>query len=181
MCVEIRACNAAVLGDCGRFPLWIESAKSCVNYRAVFQITSCCTPDLRICIVVCMHVMCFVGCAGGLSHNKLLVLCTSMKHHSLDPDASAGTRTLRRLGTTTFLGIQQKYVCSLHVFTICTTTLRMQRWIQTKNKFPCTWEAYSSENELTDSSGDDYYPAPGTILPIHHSVACVIRRSSFCH
>ena len=27
MCVGLRACNAAILGDCGRFPIWIESTK----------------------------------------------------------------------------------------------------------------------------------------------------------
>ena len=32
MCVGLRACNAAVLGDCGRYPLWIESARRCVKY-----------------------------------------------------------------------------------------------------------------------------------------------------
>ena len=32
MCVGLRACNAAVLGDCGRFPIWIESAKRCIKY-----------------------------------------------------------------------------------------------------------------------------------------------------
>ena len=32
MCVGVRACNAAVLGDCGRFPIWIESTKTCIKY-----------------------------------------------------------------------------------------------------------------------------------------------------
>ena len=32
MCVGLRASNAAVLGDCGRYPLWIESARRCVKY-----------------------------------------------------------------------------------------------------------------------------------------------------
>ncbi|MEW8548219.1 MAG: reverse transcriptase family protein [Candidatus Thiodiazotropha sp.] len=32
MCVSLKACNAAVLGDCGRFPLWIESNKRCIKY-----------------------------------------------------------------------------------------------------------------------------------------------------
>ena len=32
MCVGLRACNAAVLGDCGRFPIWIESTKRCIKY-----------------------------------------------------------------------------------------------------------------------------------------------------
>ena len=32
MCVSLRACNAAVLGDCGRVPMWIESSKRCIKY-----------------------------------------------------------------------------------------------------------------------------------------------------
>ena len=32
MCVGLRACNAAVLSDCDRYPLWIESAKRCIKY-----------------------------------------------------------------------------------------------------------------------------------------------------
>ena len=32
MCVGIKSCNAGVLGDCGRFPLHIETAKRCVKY-----------------------------------------------------------------------------------------------------------------------------------------------------
>ena len=32
MCVGIKSCNAAVLGDCGRFPLYIETAKRCLKY-----------------------------------------------------------------------------------------------------------------------------------------------------
>ena len=36
MCVGLRACNAAVLGDCGRFPNWIESTKSCIKYWMKF-------------------------------------------------------------------------------------------------------------------------------------------------
>ena len=32
MCVTLRACNAAVLGDCGRVPMWIESTKRCIKY-----------------------------------------------------------------------------------------------------------------------------------------------------
>ena len=32
MCVGIKSCNAAVLGDCGRFPLHVETAKRCVKY-----------------------------------------------------------------------------------------------------------------------------------------------------
>ena len=27
----LYACNAAVLGDCGRFPIWIESTKRCIK------------------------------------------------------------------------------------------------------------------------------------------------------
>ena len=30
--VGLRACNAAVLGDCGRFPIWTESTKGCNKY-----------------------------------------------------------------------------------------------------------------------------------------------------
>ena len=32
MSVRLRACNVAVLGDCGRFPIWIESTKMCIKY-----------------------------------------------------------------------------------------------------------------------------------------------------
>ncbi|MEW8542874.1 MAG: reverse transcriptase family protein, partial [Candidatus Thiodiazotropha sp.] len=32
MCVSLHSSNAAVLGDCGRFPLWIEAAKRCIKY-----------------------------------------------------------------------------------------------------------------------------------------------------
>ena len=32
MCVGLRACNAVVLGDCGRFPIWIESTKRYIKY-----------------------------------------------------------------------------------------------------------------------------------------------------
>ena len=32
MGVGLRASNAAVLCDCGRFPLWIEFTKRCINY-----------------------------------------------------------------------------------------------------------------------------------------------------
>ena len=32
MCVGMKSCNAAVLGDCGRFPLYIETAKRCLRY-----------------------------------------------------------------------------------------------------------------------------------------------------
>ena len=32
MCAGLRACNAAVLRDCGRFPIWIESTKRCIKY-----------------------------------------------------------------------------------------------------------------------------------------------------
>ena len=28
MCVGMKSCNAAVLGDCGRFPLYIETVKT---------------------------------------------------------------------------------------------------------------------------------------------------------
>ena len=28
----IKSCNAAVLGDCGRFPIWIESTITCTKY-----------------------------------------------------------------------------------------------------------------------------------------------------
>ena len=32
MCVGVKSCNAAVLGDCGRFPLYIEAEKRCLRY-----------------------------------------------------------------------------------------------------------------------------------------------------
>ena len=32
LCVYNRSTNAAVLGDCGRYPLWIESARRCLKY-----------------------------------------------------------------------------------------------------------------------------------------------------
>ena len=32
MCVSLHSSNMAVLGDCGRFPLWIEAARRCVKY-----------------------------------------------------------------------------------------------------------------------------------------------------
>ena len=32
MCVDVKSCNAAVLGDCGRFPLYIETAKRCLRF-----------------------------------------------------------------------------------------------------------------------------------------------------
>ena len=32
MCVGIKSCNASVLGDCGRVPLYIETAKRCIKY-----------------------------------------------------------------------------------------------------------------------------------------------------
>ena len=32
MCVGLHSSNAAVLGDCGRFPLWIETARRCIRY-----------------------------------------------------------------------------------------------------------------------------------------------------
>ena len=32
MCVGIKSCNASVLGDCGRFPLYIETVKHCIKY-----------------------------------------------------------------------------------------------------------------------------------------------------
>ena len=32
MCVGLTACNAAVFGDCGRFPIWIDSTKMCIIY-----------------------------------------------------------------------------------------------------------------------------------------------------
>ena len=32
MCVSLLLSNIAVLGDCGRFPLWIEAARRCVKY-----------------------------------------------------------------------------------------------------------------------------------------------------
>ena len=32
MCVGIKSCNTAVLSDCGRFPLYVETAKCCAKY-----------------------------------------------------------------------------------------------------------------------------------------------------
>ena len=32
MCVDVKSCNAAVLGDCGRFPLYIETAKRWLRF-----------------------------------------------------------------------------------------------------------------------------------------------------
>ena len=32
MCVGIKSCNAVFLDDCGRFPLYIETAKQCLKY-----------------------------------------------------------------------------------------------------------------------------------------------------
>ena len=32
MCLNAKPINAAVLGDCRRYPLWIESLKRCINY-----------------------------------------------------------------------------------------------------------------------------------------------------
>ena len=32
MCVETCSSNGAVLGDCGKSPLWIEAAKRCIKY-----------------------------------------------------------------------------------------------------------------------------------------------------
>ena len=32
MCLNAKTINAAVLGDCGRYSLWIESLKRCINY-----------------------------------------------------------------------------------------------------------------------------------------------------
>ena len=32
LCVYNCSTNAAVLGDCGRYPLWIESARRCLKY-----------------------------------------------------------------------------------------------------------------------------------------------------
>ena len=32
MCSGLSACNAAVLGNCGRFPIWIEITKMCIKY-----------------------------------------------------------------------------------------------------------------------------------------------------
>ena len=44
MCVGLRACTAAVLGDCGRFPIWIESTKRCIKYwiKIINMPDSCC-------------------------------------------------------------------------------------------------------------------------------------------
>ena len=46
MCVGLRACNAAVLWDWGRYPLWIESARRCVKYH-VYWIKILAMPDSR--------------------------------------------------------------------------------------------------------------------------------------
>ena len=32
MCVQTNSCNDAVLGDCGRFPLYIEGVKRSISY-----------------------------------------------------------------------------------------------------------------------------------------------------
>ena len=32
VCIGTRSCNAAVLGDCGRYPLWIQTAKRYIKY-----------------------------------------------------------------------------------------------------------------------------------------------------
>ena len=32
MCVGIKSCNATIIGDCGRFPLYIETMRRCVKY-----------------------------------------------------------------------------------------------------------------------------------------------------
>ena len=32
MCLNAKTVNAGVLGDCGRYPLWIEFLKRCINY-----------------------------------------------------------------------------------------------------------------------------------------------------
>ena len=32
MCVGIKSCNSAVVGDCGRYPLYIETMKRCIKY-----------------------------------------------------------------------------------------------------------------------------------------------------
>ena len=55
MCVRLQSSNVAVLGDCGKFPMWIEAAKRCVKYW------------LRI---LCMDDSRFVG----ICYNMLKVL-----------------------------------------------------------------------------------------------------------
>ena len=32
LCTNVKSCNAAALGDCGRFPMWVESTKRTVKY-----------------------------------------------------------------------------------------------------------------------------------------------------
>ena len=51
LCVYTRSTNAAVLGDCGRYPLWIESSRRCLKYW--FKILKMPTLDMCGNVITC--------------------------------------------------------------------------------------------------------------------------------
>ena len=69
--VGLRACNNAVLGDCGRYPLYITSAKRCIKYW--FKIISM-TEDRYV--KKCYHMMYYsdqFGSKNWVSHIRAML------------------------------------------------------------------------------------------------------------
>ena len=52
MCVGIKSCNTVIIGDCGRYPLYIETIRRCVKY----WIRILKLPENRL-VKICYNVM----------------------------------------------------------------------------------------------------------------------------
>ena len=78
MCVGMKSCNAAVLGDCGRFPLYIETAKRCLrNWIRILKM-----PQHRL-VKKCYNMMKYfdeLGSSNWCTRIKLLLQSAGLNY-----------------------------------------------------------------------------------------------------